>query len=72
MIGTPNAGSPIAQSSDICEPAIEDLKPAAADTRVAMNSNTKYYIIAGDYILLYEAKILLETLPLNIIVIWAV
>ena len=49
MIGTPNAGSPIAQSSDICEPAIEDLKPAAADTRVAMNSNTKYYIIAGDY-----------------------
>jgi uncharacterized alpha/beta hydrolase family protein len=49
MIGTPNAGSPIAQSSNICGPAVEDLKPGAADTRVAMNSNTKYYTIAGDW-----------------------
>jgi uncharacterized alpha/beta hydrolase family protein len=49
MIGTPNAGSPIAQSSNICEPAVEDLKPGAADTRVGMNSNTKYYTIAGDW-----------------------
>jgi triacylglycerol esterase/lipase EstA (alpha/beta hydrolase family) len=48
MIGTPNAGSPIAQSSNICEPAVEDLKPEAADTKVRMNPNTKYYTIAGD------------------------
>jgi len=49
MIGTPNAGSPIAQSSNICEPAVEDLKPGAADTKVGMNPNTKYYTIAGDW-----------------------
>jgi triacylglycerol esterase/lipase EstA (alpha/beta hydrolase family) len=49
MIGTPNAGSPIAQSSNICKPAVEDLKPGAADTKVGMNSNTKYYTIAGDW-----------------------
>jgi triacylglycerol esterase/lipase EstA (alpha/beta hydrolase family) len=41
MIGTPNAGSPIAQSSNICKPA--------ADTKVGMNPNTKYYTIAGDW-----------------------
>jgi uncharacterized alpha/beta hydrolase family protein len=49
MIGTPNAGSPIAQSSNICKPAVEDLKPGAADTKVRMNPNTKYYTIAGDW-----------------------
>jgi uncharacterized alpha/beta hydrolase family protein len=49
MIGTPNAGSPIAQSSNICEPAVEDLKPGAADTKVGMNPNTKYYTISGDW-----------------------
>ena len=49
MIGTPNAGSPIAQSSNICKPAVEDLKPGAPDTKVAMNPNTKYYTIAGDW-----------------------
>ena len=49
MIGTPNAGSSIAQSSNICEPAVEDLKPEATDTKVGMNPNTKYYTIAGDW-----------------------
>jgi uncharacterized alpha/beta hydrolase family protein len=49
MIGTPNAGSPVAQFSNICEPAVEDLKPGAADTKVRMNPNTKYYTIAGDW-----------------------
>ena len=29
MIGTPNAGSPLAQTSDICKPAVDDLKPGA-------------------------------------------
>ena len=42
IIGTPNASSPIAQSSNICEPAVEDLKPGAADTKVGMNPNIKY------------------------------
>jgi pimeloyl-ACP methyl ester carboxylesterase len=49
MIGTPNAGSPIAQTSNICEPAVEDLKPGAADTKVGMNPNVKYYTIGGDW-----------------------
>jgi uncharacterized alpha/beta hydrolase family protein len=49
MIGTPNAGSPIAQSSNICKPAVDDLKPGAPDTKVRMNPNTKYYTIAGDW-----------------------
>ena len=39
MIGTPNAGSPIAQSSNICESAVEDLKLGATDTKVGMNPN---------------------------------
>jgi uncharacterized alpha/beta hydrolase family protein len=49
MIGTPNAGSPIAQTSNICEPAVEDLKPGAADTKVGMNPTVKYYTIGGDW-----------------------
>jgi len=49
MIGTPNAGSPLAQSSNICAPAIYDLKPGAPDTLVKMNPNTKYYPIAGNW-----------------------
>jgi len=49
MIGTPNAGSRLAQSSNICTPALYDLKPGAADTLVKMNPKTKYYTIAGDW-----------------------
>jgi uncharacterized alpha/beta hydrolase family protein len=49
MIGTPNAGSPIAQSSNICKPAVDDLKIGVADTKVGMNPNTKYYTIAGEW-----------------------
>jgi predicted alpha/beta hydrolase family esterase len=49
MIGTPNAGSPLAQSSEICTPAVYDLRPGAAATEVKMNPNTKYYTIAGDW-----------------------
>jgi uncharacterized alpha/beta hydrolase family protein len=49
MIGTPNAGSPIAQSSNICKPSVEDLKPGAVDTKVGMNPNIKYYTISGDW-----------------------
>src|SRR5215211_8058680 len=49
MIGTPNAGSPLAQSSEICTPAVYDLRPGAPATEVKMNANTKYYTIAGDW-----------------------
>jgi triacylglycerol esterase/lipase EstA (alpha/beta hydrolase family) len=49
MIGTPNAGSPLANTNDICFPAIEDLRPGAADTKAIRNPNTNYYTIAGDW-----------------------
>ena len=49
MIGTPNAGSPLAENNHMCAPAIYDLKPGAADTKVKMNPNTKYFTIAGDW-----------------------
>ena len=49
MIGTPNAGSPLAESISICAPAVYDLRPGAAATLVKMNPNTKYYTIAGDW-----------------------
>jgi uncharacterized alpha/beta hydrolase family protein len=49
MIGTPNAGSPLAQASEVCTPAVYDLRPGAAATEVKMNPNTKYYTIAGEW-----------------------
>jgi hypothetical protein len=49
MIGTPNAGSPMAQSSEVCTPAVYDLRPGAPATEVKMNPNTKYYTIAGEW-----------------------
>ena len=49
MIGTPNAGSPLAVNNDVCAPAIYDLKPGAPDTKVKENPNTKYYTIAGEW-----------------------
>ena len=49
MIGTPNAGSPLAESSEVGTPAVYDLRPGAAATEVNMNPNTKYYTIAGDW-----------------------
>ena len=49
MIGTPNAGSPLAENNDVCAPAIYDLKPDSPSTKVEQNKNTKYYTIAGDW-----------------------
>ena len=49
MIGTPNAGSPLAVNNEVCAPAVYDLRPGAADTKVKENPNTKYYTIAGDW-----------------------
>ena len=49
MIGTPNAGSPAAETNDACAPAIFDLRPGANATKAVMNPNTKYYTITGDW-----------------------
>ncbi|WP_222424782.1 alpha/beta fold hydrolase [Candidatus Nitrosocosmicus arcticus] len=49
MIGTPNAGSPLAENNEVCTPAVYDLRPGAADSKVKENPNTKYYSIAGDW-----------------------
>jgi hypothetical protein len=52
MVGTPNAGSPLADlfvGTDPCRPAIYDLVTSASDTHAAMNPNTNYYTIAGDW-----------------------
>ena len=51
MIGTPNAGGPLADlfnNSDPCTPAIHDLITNAPDTRVSENTHTNYYTIAGE------------------------
>jgi uncharacterized alpha/beta hydrolase family protein len=50
MIGTPNAGAPVAEINDTCTPAVYDLRPGANATKAAINSNTKYYTIAGDWL----------------------
>ena len=50
MIGTPNAGSPVAETNDACAPAIFDLRPGANATRAEMNPNIKYYTITGDWL----------------------
>jgi pimeloyl-ACP methyl ester carboxylesterase len=50
MIGTPNAGSPLANLNDFCRPAIYDLRPGSLATNAMRNSNTNYYTIAGNWI----------------------
>jgi len=49
MIGTPNAGSPPAQTTSACAPAVWDTIPGAKPTQAKFNSNTKYYTIAGNW-----------------------
>jgi uncharacterized alpha/beta hydrolase family protein len=49
MIGTPNTGSPAAETNNACAPAIFDLRPGANATKAQMNPNIKYYTIAGDW-----------------------
>jgi triacylglycerol esterase/lipase EstA (alpha/beta hydrolase family) len=49
MIGTPNAGSPLANNNNECSPAVKDLRPGAADTKAERNQNTNYYTIFGDW-----------------------
>lgn len=50
MIGTPNAGSPLAHLNDLCRPAIEDFRIGAQATKAIRNSNTNYHTIAGNWI----------------------
>lgn len=50
MIGTSNDGSPIAEISDTCKPAVYDLRPGANATKAKINPNTHYYTIAGDWL----------------------
>jgi pimeloyl-ACP methyl ester carboxylesterase len=49
MIGTPNAGSPLAFSNDLCSPAVFDIRPGASDLKAGENTNSKYFTIAGDW-----------------------
>lgn len=51
MIGTPNAGSPLAEMySDIgCMPAAADLTPGSTATSARENTNTDYHTISGDW-----------------------
>jgi pimeloyl-ACP methyl ester carboxylesterase len=50
MLGTPNGGSPLAETTTICMPATLDIRPGANATKAQMNPNTKYYTIAGDWL----------------------
>ena len=49
MIGTPNNGTPMAERTNVCAPAVWDILPEANATKVGMNPNTRYYTIAGDW-----------------------
>ena len=49
MIGTPNDGTPLAYRTSVCTPALWDVLPEAPATKAAMNPNTRYYTIAGDW-----------------------
>jgi hypothetical protein len=40
MIGTPNAGSPVAETNNACSPAIFDMRPGANATKAVINPNT--------------------------------
>jgi uncharacterized alpha/beta hydrolase family protein len=59
MIGTPNAGSPVAEINDICAPAVYDLRPGANATKAAINPNTKYYTVAGDWMPLTQGNVMI-------------
>ena len=60
MIGTPNAGSPAAETNDACAPAVFDLRPGANATKAEMNPNTKYYTIAGDWMPLTQGNLMIR------------
>ena len=43
MIGTPNAGSPLAVNNEVCTPAVYDLRPG--DCRYQSKGKSKYQIL---------------------------
>ena len=49
MIGTPNEGTPLAEFTSACSPAILDVLPGANATKAVMNPNTNYWTISGDW-----------------------
>lgn len=49
MIGTPNAGTPLASFIDYCKPGLSDLLPGSSATQAQRNMNTKYFTISGDW-----------------------
>ena len=59
MIGTPNAGSPVAETNYACAPAVYDMRLGANATKAVINPNTKYYTIAGDWMPLTQGNLLI-------------
>jgi uncharacterized alpha/beta hydrolase family protein len=59
MIGTPNAGSPVAETNYACAPAVFDLRLGANATKAVINPNTKYYTIAGDWMPLTQGNLMI-------------
>ena len=59
MIGTPNAGSPVAETNYACVPAVYDLRLGANATKAVINPNTKYYTIAGDWMPLTQGNLMI-------------
>ncbi|MGC2386898.1 MAG: alpha/beta fold hydrolase [Nitrososphaeraceae archaeon] len=58
MIGTPNAGSPVAETNYACAPAVYDLRLGANATKAVINPNTKYYTIAGNWMPLTQGNLM--------------
>ena|ERR671925_1051283 len=52
--------SSAAETNDACAPAIFDLRPGANVTKAAMNPNTKYYTIAGDWMPLTQGNLMIR------------
>ena len=59
MIGTPNAGSPVAETNYACAPAVYDMRLGANATKAVINPNTKYYTIAGNWMPLTQGNIMI-------------
>jgi uncharacterized alpha/beta hydrolase family protein len=59
MIGTPNAGSIVAETNNVCSPAVFDLRPGSNATKAVINPNTKYYTIAGDWMPLTQGNLMI-------------
>ena len=59
MIGTPNAGSRVAETNYACAPAVYDLRLGANATKAVINPNTKYYTIAGNWMPLTQGNLMI-------------